>query len=101
MATSSKKRGFKAFIITLISLLVIGAAFLASTTRSPVSEISVRQVGNDNVYPSIINKIAVPFGSNEGLLFPVVPEADGNATKSGHRARASGVRKREDKHMSW
>lgn len=92
MATSSKKRGLKAFVITLVPLLVISAALLAPTTRSPVSEISARQVDSDNAYPSTI-KVAVPFGSNGGILFPVVRHVDGNTTKSARRARANGVRK--------
>ena len=91
MLTSSAPRGLKAFLFVLTFLL--GAAFLASVARSPVSvtKISARQFSNTSPHAA---NVAVPFGSNDGLLFSAVRPVGQNLTKSSDGFQGSRVSKR-------
>lgn len=95
MAKFSTPRGLTAFLFTVVSLLVTTVAYLSSVARPPVpaSKVSARH------FPNV--KVAVPFGSNEGLLFTSAQLVNTSFTQSGKSAQGDKIRRQIDGHISW
>ena len=97
MAKFNMPRGLTAFLFTLASLLVIAVAYLSSVAHPPpvlASKVSARH------FPNV--KVAVPFGSSEGLLFaPAHSSANNCLPDLGKSTQGDKIRRQTDQRISW